>query len=59
MRHDDVDQLGRHLVDIERAADAPDRAVDHQVPHHGRVKEPLLHWGRDAHDHLRGQFRIG
>ena len=57
MRHQDVDQLRCHLVDVQLAADSPHRAVQHRVPHHRRVQEPLLQRRRDAHDDLGDQLR--
>ncbi len=59
MRHDDVDQLRRHLVDVQRSADLAHSTVDHRVPHHRRIEETLLYRRRDPNDHLRRQLGVG
>ena len=58
VRHSDVDEFAGQLVDVQRAADPLERAVQERVPHHRRVQETALGRRRDPDQHQADQARV-
>ncbi len=57
VRHQDVDQAPRHLVEVKRRPDLPEGVVQQRVAHQGGVYEPLVLGGRHLQHGQGGEAR--